>query len=131
MLTNLTWLSLFFRLFHPATEDIQVHMDIHQDKPYARNKTSLNKFKRTEIIYSMFFEKQKIEDLHYKITGSDRTLSSMIIRSRHPSPECICTAWKNSKERILWKKTFHTFIPQEMGYIFSSSTLLCLTWGQY
>lgn len=43
-------LIVFNRLFHPATEDIQVLMDIHQDKPYARNKTSLNKFKRTEII---------------------------------------------------------------------------------
>lgn len=60
-------------------------MDIHQDKPYARNKTFLNKFKRTEIIYSMFFEKQ-IEDFHFKITASDRTLSSMIIKSRHLSP---------------------------------------------
>lgn len=49
-------------------------MDIHQDKPYARNKTCLNKFKRTEIIYSMFFEKQRIKDFHFKITASDRTL---------------------------------------------------------
>ena len=58
--TNLTDLTVIYEIFHPSNR-IYVLLkhtgNTHQDRPYADTKRNLSKFKRIEIIQSMFSEK--------------------------------------------------------------------------